>query len=276
MNQFRSKTFAEMLFLVGVGLLAAAAVAGQSKTTKPETGKRKPLDGNTMTAKQFLSVVRYPQFINSWARLEGQIHHVSKGKRLKRKIEIRARLRPKEWRMQVILEGGERHLVRQIPADGLVGTTSIKQQDAGPGAATLQDFLIRPSDLTLSFLYWNFDKELEGDRLKTQKCRVLQLKHPGGEQVRIWVTVKYFFPLRVQWFREDNAKPFRQLDFKAGKAIKSSVNKDTEFYLIQEAVITGPDNGWKTRVKFKDTTGDEVTDQAPAPKDLFVHGVSAK
>mgnify|MGYP006300140865 CR=1 FL=1 len=143
MNQFRSKTFAEMLFLVGVGLLAAAAVAGQSKTTKPETGKRKPLDGNTMTAKQFLSVVRYPQFINSWARLEGQIHHVSKGKRLKRKIEIRARLRPKEWRMQVILEGGERHLVRQIPADGLVGTTSIKQQDAGPGAATLQDFLIR-------------------------------------------------------------------------------------------------------------------------------------
>lgn len=227
-----------------------------------------PPDGAEMPVNKFLEYVRYPVFLNSWARLDGVAEHKSKGRRIEVPISLRARFKRNDWRMQIVIDGGECWLVRQIPADGVLGTTSIQQQDAPEDKVGLRDLMIRPADLTLGFLYWPFVRELDKDRLKTVLCRVLELQHKSGEKVRIWISTKYFFPLRVQWFKPGAKEPYRRLDFKGTTKIKSSVNEDREIVLVKEVTVKNP--GWKTRIRFSKREGDEVTPQMPPPKDLFV------
>jgi hypothetical protein len=249
--------------IAALGLLAAGPAPAQ------EAAKEAVLDGKTMPVKEFLEIVQYPRMLESWARLDGTVYHKSKGKDLKVPIELRARFTEKEWRMQIIVNNAERYLVRQIPADGVVGTSVIEEQPAPKDGVSLASLMLRPSDITLSFLYWDFDQELEPEHVSTMSCRVLQLKHPKtGETVRAWIATEFFFPLRVAWYAPKATEPYRQLDFKGTQKITSSVDPKHQFVMVNEVTITNP--GWKTRVVFDQVKGDEVTGKLPEPKDLFI------
>ncbi len=223
-------------------LLSGLVPTWAQKKAEPQT-----VDLSKIEAKRFMQLVRYPNFLDSWAHLKGTAHHKSKGKNFSVPIELRARFRK----------------------DDIFGTTQICQKKAPAGGVKIQDLMIRPSDLTLAFLYWPLKQEMKPDTYKTIKCRVMELQHKkSGELARVWIAVEYLFPVRVQWFKANAKEPFRQLEFKGTKPIKSSTNKDRKLHMVQEVVIRNP--GWKTRVKFTSIKGDEVTAKTPEPKGLML------
>ncbi len=249
--------------------LLVLLLSGLVPTWAQEKAEPQTVDLSKIEAKRFMQLVRYPNFLDSWAHLKGTAHHKSKGKNFSVPIELRARFRKDEWRMQVVVNSAERYLVRQVPKDGIFGTTQICQKKAPAGGVKIQDLMIRPSDLTLAFLYWPLKQEMKPDTYKTIKCRVMELQHKkSGELARVWIAVEYLFPVRVQWFKANAKEPFRQLEFKGTKPIKSSTNKDRKLHMVQEVVIRNP--GWKTRVKFTSIKGDEVTAKTPEPKGLML------
>ncbi len=253
-----------LIFSLFLPLLTLCGREGEAKPARRVSGKDMAVD-------EFLRIVRYPRFLNWWAKLEGAVVHKAGGKKLKLPIELRARFQKTGWKMRVILNHSESYLVRQVPEDGLFGTTVIQQAPAKEGEKSLRDLMIRPGDITLSFLYWDFDQELKPKTVKTVACRVLELKHEAAKEfVRAWISTKYFFPIRVHWFKAGAAKPYRRLDFKGMHKLRSSADKKQTIMMVKEVVISNP--GWKTQVKFGKFRGDQVTPQAPAPKDLFGPG----
>jgi hypothetical protein len=73
---------------------------------------------------------------------------------------------------------------------------------------------IRPEDLSLSFMYWDYLKEYDKDSLGVLRisCRVLLLGSPDGSQfVKVWLSEKHLAPLKVQWFDQKSLKSEKPL-----------------------------------------------------------------
>lgn len=254
-------------------LAACGIVFGQENAgeKKEEKTKAKKIDGRTMPVKDFLAILRYPHTIESWVKMAGKITHMSSGKYTKMPVMLRGRFQPGSWRMQLEVDKGERWYVRQNLAAGQFGTSKIQQKKAAPGKKTLANMQIRPEDITLSFLYWKFQKEHALDTVSLIKCRVLELVHqPSGERVKVWASTKYFFPIRVQWFKKGAAEPQRQLQFSKLVKVKLKSAPKTEVAMVKSVEIRG--EGWKTRIDFdKDSLdGDIVDDDHLPPEDLFI------
>ena len=231
----------------------------------------KKLDGKTMLVKDFLKMVRRPVYPNAWVIMTGTVEHKSTEK-FKIPIQLRYRLQKASLTGQIILgevhRSHERWLIRQIPADGLHGVTAVQQEKPKDGVPTLADLMIRPRDLAFGFLYWKFVKELKPDRLSGHYCRVLELQEKGGESVRVWVSTKAFSVAKAQWFRPKAQEFYRQLEIRGLYTIKSTLNKGNKFDVPHEIRIRN--KGWATLIRCKDVKGDEVDDENPPPKDLFV------
>ena len=206
--------------------------------------------------------MRNPPLADSWAIMEGQIEHKARGKKtIRLPISFRARFMPERSLGQLIFNEQERYLIGQSFADKAEGTSVIPQKEAVEGDTSLADVGIRPSDITLSFLYWDFVADRGEDRLKTQPCRIIELQHPGGQdKARVWVSIKHQFPLQVQWYTADSDKPYRELEI-------SKLKKVNEVWIISQVKISNP--GWKTAIKFKDIEL-YMANEDPIPDDLFL------
>jgi hypothetical protein len=233
--------------------------------------KEKPvkITGKNMDVKSFLKYLRYPRVVESWMKMKGTIINFSKAGKSKLPIEVRGRFRMASWRMQILVNANERWFVRQNFEDGQFGTSKIQQKAPVAGEKSLADMMIRPEDITLSFLYWKFVKEEKAESVSRQHCRVLRLKHQtADEEVLIWASSKYFFPMKVQWFRKGEKENYRELLFRGIAAFKPKSRPDLKFNVIDEVKISG--KGWKTQLKFDKPKGDAVTDEVPPPADLFI------
>jgi hypothetical protein len=175
-------------------------------------------------------------------------------------IALRLRLSPVRIFAQLI-SGEERYLIGQNFADGLHGTSVIPERKAPEGVMTLADAGLRPSDMTLSFLYWTFVDELENDRVGGRKCRVVSLAHADArEHVKVWISKEFRFPLRVHWFKADSKEPYRELEFAGFEKIDNT-------WIVKEVDIRNA--GWKTEVLFSDNVLHHVGDK-PVPDNLFL------
>ena len=227
------------------------------------------ITGKNMPVETFLKYLRYPRVVESWMKMKGHLVNKSGGKKFKVPIEVRGRFRRASWRMQIIVNNCERWYVRQNFDDGQFGTSKIHQKAPAAGEKSLADFMIRPGDITLSFLYWTFVKEEKAESLSRQHCRVLRLKHDtSNEEVVIWASSKYFFPMKVQWFRKGEKDSYRELLFKGVTTFKPKSRPDLKFNVIDQVRISG--KGWKTMMTFDTPKGDAVTDDVAPPADLFI------
>jgi hypothetical protein len=237
-------------------LTAAGFVAADSETPAV------PATTEPAAVKQFLDLVRNPQIEESWAIMRGSIRHkVGMRHGAKLPIEFRARFSRERVRAQLIFNATERYLIGQNYRDGIAGTTVIVEQPAPADAISLREVGIRPSDLTLSFLYWNFAAELPGDNVRGQPCRLMKLVNPAAaEHVLVWISTQYIFPVRVDWYRADADASNRRLEF-------TGFEKINDLWIVKEVRIRS--KGWKTVVKFESTEVELITTEHPAPDDLF-------
>ena len=207
---------------------------------------------------QFLQTVRHPPLAESWAILQGKIRHKARGQKTQTlPIALRLRLSPARIFAQLI-SGEERYLVGQNFADGLHGTSVIPERKAPEGSMTLADAGLRPSDMTLSFLYWDFVDELESDRVGGRSCRVVSLAHAEArEHVKVWISKEFRFALRVHWFKAGAEESYRQLEFAGFEKIDNT-------WIVKEVDIRNAD--WKTQVlaRLESLSDDDLRQDAAA------------
>ena len=219
-----------------------------------------------MNSNEFLKVVRKPPRAESWAAMKGEAMHRRRGKAsITSPIYFGVKFSPDRTLAQIVVDNSEGYYVGQAYNGLTDSTTVIPMKAMESGTSKLSEFGIRPEDLTMSFLYWDFVKELKPDSVKGQDCRVFLLKDAKTEEiVKVNISPEFHFPLKVKWYgkKYEEDKEVRTLEV-------SSFEKKDDFWLVESLTLFGP--GWKSRVEFEDAkAGYTKGEKASLPKDLFI------
>ena len=85
---------------------------------------------------------------------------------------------------------------------------------------------IRPYDLSISFLFWDFIHEFPTETLRIGllflPTRVLFLANPYTDDkfIKIWISKKYYSPLKIQWYKGGvDSLPYQELEIRAIKKV---------------------------------------------------------
>ena len=228
-------------------LAASSTIAGDSPY------KDLPSDG-------FLAVVRHPPGRESWAKMDGTLSHRRRGAEdLESKIHLGILFTPARSVAQMSVDGGETYNVGQAyeasPDSTVVAMTSPPKS----GKSLLSQIGLRPQDVTMTFLFWNARPELPRDSFKGQDCRVFVFDAPDkSESAKACISSEYCFPLKVEWSKPGEDKPYRTLEV-------DSFKREKDFWLIGSLLLYGP--GWKTKIEFEKTAAGFSKDGVP--DDLF-------
>jgi len=210
---------------------------------------------------EFLNLARRPPVRESWAKFNGFAQHRRSGKSTQKlSLYLGIRFTPERTLAQVVVGNRESYRIGQTYRQEAGSTTVIPENIQDPRHPLLGNFGLRPEDLTLSFLYWNYDEELAGESVKTIKCRVFLLQSPDQQELaRIYISTEYRFPVKVEWlYQKNDEKPYRTLEI-------SSVKETDNIHLPDSLMLFGP--GWKTKVDFSETAAGIVAENLP--DDLF-------
>ncbi len=219
-----------------------------------------------LSGQQFLREVRRPFRSDAWGRLSGSIATKGDLKHRNEPLSLALRFSPHGMAAQLVLGAVNCYRISQAYSAAVpdVRVERPEHEDA----LDLTDFGVKPEDFTFSFLYWNVDEELPGQRLRGQSCRVLRLVHPRSGEVAVgWFSDKYFFPLKVCWYEADGEEPSRQLEFTDFR------KQPGGFWFTKHVRLSG--KGWKTRIRFEEVEVFNREDR-PVPSDLFDSGVDAR
>ncbi|QSH41350.1 hypothetical protein P0136_08500 [Lentisphaerota bacterium ZTH] len=202
-----------------------------------------PVFGQDISSQDFLYRVRHPSARRSWAEMLGKVYHRRRGAdTIEAPMYLGILFSPDRTLAQIVIDKRQGYYVGQAFAVGEAGTSIIPLNDATKKEPLLGKFGLRPEDLTMTFLYWKMQKELEGDSIRGVDCRVFLLKSAkSGETVKVWISTKYFFPLKAQWYRKSAENYFRALEV-------GSFKKKNNYWLISRLELYGP--GWRTKVDF--------------------------
>ncbi len=219
----------------------------------------RPTD-NALDSKSFLERARRPPAQETWAKLSGEASHRRSGaETVKSPIAFSVRFTPERTVAQVFIDDSEAYNISQIFSAEGGGTTIIPFNKKDKGKSVLENFGLRPEDLAFSFLFWNLDKELAPDTAKGQDCRVFLLVSPGGEVVKVFLSIEHFFPLKAEWFRaKGDAAPYRTVEV-------TSFSRRDDFWFPDGLSIYGP--GFRTKIEFPELSAGKVKDSVP--EDLF-------
>jgi hypothetical protein len=173
-------------------------------------------------------------------------------------ISLALVMTPARTMAQVMIDKVQGYNVSQFYGPGRENTVVMPLDPAGYGEPLLARFGIRPEDLTMSFIFWSLVRELPRESVRTQDCRVFLLLSPEkNEFARVYFSCQAFFPLKVEWLREENGKAQRQLEI-------SSYRRQDDRYFPSELSLHGP--GWRSRVRFEHL---EAGDRARLPANIF-------
>jgi hypothetical protein len=215
-----------------------------------------------LSVKDFLYRVRHPAGRKRWAVMDGKVIHRRRGKDTVKAVLYLGILFNKDRTLaQVVVNKKQGYMVGQAFIKGKDGTSIIPLNKATKEKPILGDFGLRPQDLTMTFLYWEFIKELPAESTKMINCRVVELKSPDGkETARVWISKKYYFPIKVQWTQVNEKEPFRSLEV-------SSFKQQGNYGVIKRLELYGP--GWRTKINFTKT---EIgtPEKGAVPKGLFL------
>lgn len=228
--------------------------------------------GAKMDAPDFLKIARRPPIEESWAKMQGEISHKrGTADTLKYPIYLGIRFTPERTLAQVAANKNEFYNIGQTYSDKPESTSIIVDRPE-KDKSILADCGVRPEDLTLSFLYWPFQKELKPEEIKGYPCRVFQLLSPDKkESATVYISSQYFFPLKVEWFKNtignEVQKPDRTLEI---KSFKKGANEN--FWIVDTLEISGP--GFRTKIDFPESSADYSKNGVPP--ELFQKTPDAK
>jgi hypothetical protein len=212
-------------------------------------------------AVEFLKIARRPPIEESWAKMQGEISHKrGSSDTIRYPIYLGIRFTPERTLAQVVANKNEFYLIGQAYSDKPESTTIIVNRPE-KDKSVLADCGIRPEDLTLSFLYWSFQKELKSGEIKGYPCRIFQLLSPDKkESATVYISSQYFFPLKVEWFKTSDGneppKPERTLEI---KSFKKGANEN--FWIVDTLEISGP--GFRTKIDFPESSADYTKNGVP-------------
>lgn len=218
-----------------------------------------PLD--KLDSRNFLLKARNPDN-RTWCSMDGMVIHQKSGSStVKAPLYLGIAFNQDRMLAQVVIDNKEGYTLGQT-YDGNDGTSIIPLNKTGYPKSMLSEFGLRAQDLSMSFLYWNFEKELERDSVKGTECRVFILKDQGSSEIaKVYINSRYCFPMKVEWFKDkyvEGADPYRTLE-------AASFKQEKGFWLVNKLKIYGP--GWRTNVDFENSDVGLTADSMP--KSLF-------
>lgn len=222
-------------------------------------------ESDKLGSMEFLEMVRRPRGLETWGRLSGRIDHArSDGRKGTAAVYLATLFAADRMMAQVIVDERQGYLIGQN-FDGAESGTSVTplHQNPGKDGDLLGEFGLRAEDLTMSFIYWDFVRELERETITFRTCRVFLLRK-NDEYVRLSVNADYLFPMKVSWYKgkfDEKSVPYRTLEATKFK----EVNK---LWLITRLQLEGP--GWRTRVDFTEAAAGRRDD---LPDNLFRSGL---
>lgn len=220
------------------------------------------VDPDKLSSKDFLELMRRPRGVETWGQMSGQIDHArSDGRKSSASIYLATLFAVDRMMSQVIVDNRQGYLIGQSfdGADSGTTVTPMHTVSAKAGKDLLGEFGLRAEDLTMSFIYWDFVKELPRETITFRTCRVFLLRK-GDEYVRLFVNAQYLFPMKVSWYKgkfDEKEDPYRTLEATKFKEVN-------DLWLVTRLQLEGP--GWRTRVDFTDA---KAGYRATMPKDLF-------
>lgn len=212
------------------------------------------------SAQEFLNITQHPPGKKTWAKLEGTATHKRKDQPVKTApLYLGIRFTPEQTFAQICITEDEIYSIGQSYYSAKDKVTVIREGNEHNKSSTLADFGIKPDDLTMSFLFWKLIKELPAESVKGQNCRIFLLESPdGNEKAKTFISSSYFFPLKVEWTKINENKPYRMLEV-------TSFKKVNDLWLIDAIMLYGP--GWRTKIDFTKSNAGLV--EKGTPKDLF-------
>ena len=235
------------LRLLSLALVGAGVFSGKVAGAELSTG-------------DFLERVRRPVAAESYARLKGIMQHRPDGGRMETlPVALTVLIRRDGTRAELLIDSREGYRILQKRT----GETSVEPFGTPlPSEPAVQRFGLRPTDLAMSFLFYELVREESGTLVKGIPCRVLVLRAPDrSEVVRVYVARSYFFPLKAEFYTSQEAlegDPVRTLE-------TGSFRKKNDLYYAEILNLYGP--GWRSRVHFSDA--ELGTPDAAAEERLF-------
>ncbi|MDD5697348.1 MAG: hypothetical protein PHH77_01910 [Victivallaceae bacterium] len=215
-----------------------------------------------LSAADFLYRARHPAGRKRWAVMDGEVIHRRRGRKtVKAALYLAILFNPDRTLAQVAVNRQQGYMVGQTFAQGRNGTSVIPLNQATKTSPILGNFGLRPQDLTMSFLYWDLVRELPEETTKMIDCRVFELKSPAGEAtVRVWISKKYYCPIKAEWHPIPAGEPSRTLEV-------TSFRQQDNYGIVKQLELYGP--GWRTRINFTKTEVG-VPEHGIVPKNLFL------
>lgn len=209
-------------------------------------------------AKNFLFAVRQHRGVDTWAELKGEVVHQRRGVPIKKSpIAFAIRFAATQLFAKILIGKNEGYTIGLFTASDTKRRISIIPMNEKQTNSTslLKYYGIRPEDLTMSFLYWDLVEELNSVNISMQTCRVFKLKSIEKNEIAIvYISEKYLFPLKVEWLKEQETKPYRTMNV-------SSFKKVNGLWLIDEITLFGP--GWRTKITFNTCNAGTVKEGIP-------------
>lgn len=190
---------------------------------------------------EFLALARRPNSVDTFAMLSGTLQHRREGSAaVTMPIYFGIIIQKERSTGQLIFDNKEGYLLGQSKKKG--GSSVIPMQK---GTDLIDSTGVRASDLTLDFLFHDFVREDEEETIGGfVPCRVMVLSAPDKKEfVRVFLSKSHYFPLRAEFLKPGEKKPWRILE-------TGGFTQKNDLYYIRRVRVEGP--GWRTRIEFKE------------------------
>jgi hypothetical protein len=226
---------------------------------------------NKYTPEKFLNIARNAHPVKTWAVLIGTVSNRRRGTSSTYKAVIKVGMRFTNTR--ILAKITIREMNEDLTESYTVGqpyngqpTSVLTSESNENDIALLGEFGLRPEDLTMTFLYWDLEKEFKNEPVKGFNCRVLGLVNPETKEfVKVFISSKYYYPIKVKWFKPNQKKAYRNV-------VISSFETDGSLGAPSELNLYGP--GWRTKVDFDKIRLGYAKDGIP--KDIFTEDSSSE
>lgn len=210
-----------------------------------------------ITPQEFLALARRPNPVDTYAMLSGTLQHRREGSPAETMpIYFGIIIQKERSTGQLIFGDKEGYFLGQARAKG--GSSVIPMQKS---SVLIDRTGVRASDLTLDFLFYDFVREDEEETIGGfVPCRVMLLRSSDKKElVRVFLSKSHYFPLRAEFFKPGEKKPWRTLE-------TGGFTQKNDLYYIRRLRLEGP--GWRTRIEFKEADLG-LFDPKAAPKNLI-------
>ena len=171
-------------------------------------------NAKSLESEDFLDLSREQLLGNCWMKMSGNVNvRPKEGSRRRLKINCAAQLEPEKITFQISLNKAQSFKVES--SFGEKHDTKVLEDSRGKDSE-FEKIGIKPVDLSLAFMYWDYQKEYKPETLGLSRiaCRVFLLGDPDSSTfVKVWISEKYLGPLKVEWYGDLQKDAFQSLSF---------------------------------------------------------------